>query len=48
VCQRTDKLAQVASTDGFLEVTTMPSTEWSAKRKRQYQHIKYSVLAPKA
>lgn len=23
----------------------MPSTEWSAKRKRQYQHIKDSVLA---
>lgn len=23
----------------------MPSTEWSAKRKRQYQHIKESVLA---
>lgn len=23
----------------------MPSTEWSAKRKRQYQHIKASVLA---
>ena len=23
----------------------MPSTEWSAKRKRQYQHIKNSVLA---
>ena len=22
----------------------MPSTEWSAKRKRQYQHIKESVL----
>ena len=22
----------------------MPSTEWSAKRKRQYQHIKDSVL----
>lgn len=23
----------------------MPSTDWSAKRKRQYQHIKDSVLA---
>ncbi len=23
----------------------MPSTEWSAKRKRQYQHIEDSVLA---
>ncbi len=23
----------------------MPSTEWSAKRKRQYQHIKDSVVA---
>lgn len=23
----------------------MPSTQWSAKRKRQYQHIKDSVLA---
>lgn len=23
----------------------MPSTNWSAKRKRQYQHIKDSVLA---
>ena len=23
----------------------MPPTEWSAKRKRQYQHIKDSVLA---
>ena len=23
----------------------MPSTEWTAKRKRQYQHIKDSVLA---
>ncbi len=23
----------------------MPSTEWSAKRKRHYQHIKESVLA---
>lgn len=23
----------------------MPSSEWSAKRKRQYQHIKDSVLA---
>ena len=23
----------------------MPSTEWSAKRKRQYQHIKDNVLA---
>jgi hypothetical protein len=23
----------------------MPSTDWSAKRKRQYQHIKESVLA---
>ena len=23
----------------------MPSTEWSAKRKRQYDHIKDSVLA---
>ena len=23
----------------------MPSTEWNAKRKRQYQHIKDSVLA---
>ena len=23
----------------------MPSTEWSAKRKRQYQHIKDSVFA---
>ncbi len=23
----------------------MPSAEWSAKRKRQYQHIKDSVLA---
>ena len=23
----------------------MPSTEWSAKRKRQYEHIKDSVLA---
>jgi plasmid stabilization system protein ParE len=28
-----------------LKGTTMPSTEWSAKRKRQYQHIKDSVLA---
>jgi plasmid stabilization system protein ParE len=27
-----------------LKVSTMPSTEWSAKRKRQYQHIKESVL----
>lgn len=23
----------------------MPSTDWSAKRTRQYQHIKHSVLA---
>jgi plasmid stabilization system protein ParE len=28
-----------------LKVKIMPSTEWSAKRKRQYQHIKDSVLA---
>jgi plasmid stabilization system protein ParE len=28
-----------------LKVTIMASTEWSAKRKRQYQHIKDSVLA---
>ena len=26
------------------ELAIMPSTEWSAKRKRQYQHIKESVL----
>ncbi len=28
-----------------MKVIIMPSTEWSAKRKRQYQHIKDSVLA---
>jgi plasmid stabilization system protein ParE len=28
-----------------MKLTIMPSTEWSAKRKRQYQHIKDSVLA---
>ena len=48
VCQRTDKLAQLPSTDGYLKVTTMPSTEWSAKRKRQYLHIKDGLLALKA
>ena len=43
--QRTDETAAIAAYWHFMKATNMPSTQWSAKRKRQYQHIKDSVLA---
>jgi hypothetical protein len=45
VRHRTDETPPIPSTAIFLKVTIMPSTQWSEKRKRQYQHIKDSVLA---